>query len=225
MARPVRKSLGCACPGDWRRPWSDSNGPAWWVDVVANSVVGDDRKPAIGAWYLVPEDFPEPICEVDEPDDLEDTLSDRLVDWVLQQRREYPVPSDLSLEPVSQQARQQDITLEQIGQETTYEDIASRHDVPRSITPWLRKDASTRQNYIQICELVAENEFRSYAQLFEVLDVDWTESTVRVHASKDDGLDPCLERDGQVWTLTPAGQRVLDIDWGAVETGLQEVGK
>jgi hypothetical protein len=207
-------------------PWFDGNGPTWWVDAVANSVVDDGRKPAVGAWYLLPEDFPTPISELDLPDATEDALSDRLIDWVLQQRREYPVPSDLSLEPVSQEARQQDITLEQIGQETTYEDIASRHDVPRVITPWLRKNATTRKNYIQVCELVAQNEFRRYDQIHEALSADWSMSTFRNHASNDEnGLGPCIEKDGQIWTLTPVGKRVLDIDWGTVEAGLQEVGQ
>ena len=204
-------------------PWTDRTAPKWWADAVAGDVVDADRQPAIGGWYLLPDDFPEPIDSL-EYEQARDVVSGRLIEWTLRNRRDHTIPSDLSLEPVSDEARQRDITLEQIGQETTYEDIASRHDVPRAISAWLKKDASTRQNYIRVCELVGENEFRRYDQIHDALDSEWSMSAFRNHASNDDsGLGMCLEKDGQLWTLTPVGKRVLDIDWGAVETGLREV--
>jgi len=205
-------------------PWSDSDAPLWWVDVLTgDAVVGDERKPAVGGWYLLPEDFPGPISGIEDVATISESLSDRLIQWVLKQRREYPVPSDLSLEPVDGGDRQRNITLKQVGQETTHEDIAKRHDIPHSIKAWLRKAPATRQQYIQVCELVAENQFESYNQLYKASNVDWAEGTLRNHASKDDGLGPCLERGEGGWSLTPVGQKVLEIDWGAVETGLQEV--
>lgn len=204
-------------------PFADGDNPEWWVDVVAYDVLPSTKNPAVGAWYLLPTDFPEPVASINDPDEAGDAMSERLIEWTLRQRREYDIPVDLSLEPVGVDKRQQDITLEQIGQETTYEDIATRHNVPRAISAWLRKAPKTRQTYIEVCELVSKREFSSYAQIHAALDPDWTEGTFRNHASDDDGLGPCLDRDGQQWVLTPVGKQVPGIDWGAVENGLQEV--
>ncbi|WP_455448182.1 hypothetical protein [Natrinema thermotolerans] len=205
-------------------PWSTKNTPPWWVDVLTGDALAEG-KPAVGGWYLRPEDFPEPIAAIEDPEVAADAVTDRLVEWALQQRREYPVPSTLTLEPLAGDERQQDITLEQIGRETTYEDIAKRHDVPRTITPWLRKAASTRQRYITVCELVDEHKFTSYPELHEALNTDdWTLGTFRNHASDEDRLGPCLDKnDDHEYILTPVGKRVLEIDWGAVEQGLEEV--
>ncbi|APX00190.1 hypothetical protein CHINAEXTREME_20470 (plasmid) [Halobiforma lacisalsi AJ5] len=205
-------------------PWSEDTAPEWWVDVISGDVVSPDRYPAIGGWYLRDEDFPAELAVL-EYDDAETAVTDRLTQWVLRNRRDYAVPSELVLEPVDGQDRQQDITLEQVGQETTYEDIATRYDVPRAISAWLRKDASLRQEFIQTCELVEANDYGSYGELYTALDPSFAEATLRDHASKDNGLGPCLEKDGRndVWSLTPVGQQVLEVDWGAVETALEEV--
>ncbi|WP_226043401.1 hypothetical protein [Natrinema sp. DC36] len=206
-------------------PFADGDDAEWWVDVVAGDVLPASKNPAVGAWYLLPSDFPEPVASIGDPEDVVDAISERLIDWVLRQRREYDIPADLSLRPVGAGDRQQDITLEQIGQETTYEDIASRHNVPRTISDWLRKDAKLRQTFITVCELVAENEFRSYDQIHAALNADFGQSALRHHASNESGLKSCLEKEGQLWTLTPVGKQVLEIDWGIVEKGLQEVSR
>ena len=207
-------------------PWSSRSEPAWWVDVLTGDVVADGQ-PAVGGWFLLPEDFPTPIAGIEDAETAAEAVDSRLVEWVLRNRREYPVPSDLTLEAVTTDDRQQDITLEQIGRETTYEDIAKRHDVPRAITPWLRKEPGTRQSLINICELVAENAFETYQDMHAALDTDWSEATLRRHATTDDMLGMCIEKDDESgeYELTPVGQRVLDIDWGAVEHGLEEVGQ
>ena len=218
------KAWGARVRGVGDDPYADGDDPEWWVDVVTGDVLETVRKPAIGGWYLLPCDFPEPIASIAGAEDAAETITMRLVDWTLQQRREYSVPSDLSLEPVGGPDRQKDITLKQIGQETTYEDIAERNEVPRAITPWLRKAASTRQRYIEVCELVDEHEFTSYQQIHAALDTDeWTEGTLRNHAAGEDQLSPCLDKDGKEYVLTPVGQKVLEIDWGSVEQGLEEV--
>jgi hypothetical protein len=203
--------------------WTDSEAPPWWVDVVVGEVVTADRDPAVGAWYLTPADFPDPIPSIEDPNVASAVVSEQLIEWTLRHRRDYEILSNLSLVPVDGDDRQQDVTLQQIGQETTYEDIANRHNVPRQITPWLRKDTKTRWNYITVCELVAENEFRRYDEIHQALDTDWKENTLRKHASNSDGLEECLKKDGQEWILTPVGERVLEIDWGVIETGLEEV--
>jgi len=204
-------------------PWSTKNTPPWWVDVFTDDVLSEG-KPAVGGWYLRPEDFPDPIAAIDDPETATDAVSERLIEWALKQRREYPVPSTLALEKRTGDERQQDITLEQIGRETTYEDIAKRHDVPRAISSWLQKAPETRQRYIDICELVDAGEYTSYPQLYDALNPDgWAQNTFRRHASGDDQLGPCLDKDGQEYVLTPVGRRVLNIDWGAVEQGLSEV--
>lgn len=201
--------------------WASNGTEVTYAFILSMSIL-------VVAWLTnesTPEDFPDPIAEIDDAEIAADAVTERLVEWVLQQCREYPVPSTLTLEALTEDKRQQDITLEQIGRETTYEDIAKRHDVPRSITPWLRKAASTRQRYIAVCELVDENEFTSYPELHEALNTDdWTLGTFRNHASDDDRLGPCLDKnDHHEYILMAVGERVLEIDWGAVEQGIGEV--
>ncbi|WP_135823090.1 hypothetical protein [Halostella litorea] len=206
-------------------PWLDSDAPPWWVDVITGDVVRDDRKPSVGGWYLLPDDFPAPIAAVEDAEQATEQITSRLIQWVLRQRREYRIPSNLQLEPVGGADRQRDITLEQIGQETTHEDIAKRHDIPPSIKAWLRKAPSTRKTYIEVCEIVANGQYDSYNEIYTELDPEWSEGTFRNHAAKDDGLSPCLDNTDEGYTLRPVGRKVLEIDWGAVETGLQEVGQ
>lgn len=207
-------------------PWSVRSEPAWWVDVLTSEAVAEGQ-PAVGGWFLLPGDFPRPIGTLEDTERATEVIGERLVEWTLRNRRDYPVPSELTLEPLSGDERQQDITLEQIGRETTYEDIATRHDVPRAITPWLRKEPGTRQALIDLCELIDENAFETYQDMHIALETDWSQATLRRHASTEDMLGMCLEKNDEsgVYELTPIGMRVLDIDWGAVEHGLTEVGQ
>ncbi|MDS0280072.1 hypothetical protein NDI85_20000 [Halomicroarcula sp. S1AR25-4] len=83
--------------------WGDT-GPAadadWWVHTPTAAVYDTAREPLVtrtySEWYLLPQDFAEVLGEVPDPADVDASL----VDDVLEARREYEVPNDLTLQEI-----------------------------------------------------------------------------------------------------------------------------
>jgi len=185
----------------------DRASPDYWVDVVEYDILDtDDQTPDVGDWYLLPEDFFN--CVRDGPA----AFTNRLVDWTLRQRREYPVRSDLHLDPTGFEDRQREIQLRKTDREETIDEIGKRHDVPLALRPWLKKQRKTRKNALKACEAVMEHDLATTGEIAEYCP-DWSASTFRTHKSDDRLLKPCLKEDGQSYELTALGEQALDINW------------
>lgn len=77
-----------------RDGWPSKHGDCeWWVEVNDVEVRDAEEPPSVGdyysEWYLLDEDFPDGTERED--------VDEELVQEVLEGRREYPVPNDLSL--------------------------------------------------------------------------------------------------------------------------------
>jgi len=188
----------------WRSKHGDCE---FWVDLRTNTVVTDDTVPDVGTWHLLPEDFEAGIT----PEGVdEDAISS-----ALEHRREYPIESDLSLEPTGYEDRQRDLSLQQHDRDETLSDVVERHNIPDAVAPWLSKEAPTRNNLAEVCRVIGEHDDLSRQQDIADL-VDWGRSTLADHMRKEDSLEKCVTKDGQTYTLTPIGKRAASINWKTV---------
>ncbi|WP_436348946.1 hypothetical protein [Natronorubrum sp. FCH18a] len=188
----------------WRSKHAESE---YWVNLVENTVVTDGSVPEIGTWHLVPEDFENGL----EPGDVDQEA----IDSALERRREYPVESDLSLQPTGFGDRQRELSLQQQDRDTTVSETIEQYNIPESIAPWLSKEAPTREQLVGTCRVVGEHDDLTSQQ--DIADhIDWSRSTLATHLRKSNSLEKCIMQNGKYYELTPVGKRATEIAWDVV---------
>ncbi|MFC4553558.1 MULTISPECIES: hypothetical protein [Halorussus] len=206
----VRQSLN----DYWNTKHSDSE---WWVHVPDAEVREMDDPPKIGdtysEWYLLSEDF---------PDETEREDVDRaLIRDVLENRREYPVKTDLSLAETGAGNRQRDLSIAPADPEDSgVDDLAEEFGVPQDVQPWLAdRTRPGRQRMVEACRILQEHgPFQWYKDMDEFL--SYPESTMRNYVEPE-GLEPCFDTSGSKIKLTPVGEQVANIEWEVLEEKLR----
>ncbi len=188
--------------------WRSKHGDCpYWVDLAENTVVTDDSVPEVGTWHLLPQDFDADL----EPDEIDQAA----IDAALERRREYPVKSDLSLEPTGFGDRQRDLSLQQQDRDTTLSEVVERHNIPEAVAPWLSKKAPTREQLVETCRVVADHD--DLARQEEIAEhIDWSRSNLATHLGKSESLKKCITKSDGTYELTPVGKRAAEIKWKVV---------
>lgn len=231
-AWPVRFA-GARCGlGDKDRGWLDRYGIAWgarvredprdhwlsrhehvdwWVEVNDISIHDLPEKPAIreyySDWYLLDEDFPDGTTR--------DDVDAELVATVLEDRREYPVRSDLSLQDVSDLKTQRSTTYQDAAaaQEERVDEFIEEHDVPAPLESWVTTSNEKLQKLQDVLRVVRDHSVSSYSDIaaYSVA----SESSIQNYAGKDSALDGCMTKapDTDGYQITPIGQKALSIPW------------
>lgn len=231
-AWPVRFA-GARCGlGDKDRGWLDRYGIAWgarvredardhwlsrhehvdwWVEVNDISVHDMPEKPEIreyySDWYLLDEDFPAGTTRED--------VDAELVATVLEERREYPVPSDLSLQDVSDLKTQRSTTFQDVeeAQQERVDDFVEEHDVPKPLESWVTTSDEKLRKLQDVLRVVRDHSVSSYSDIgaYSVA----SESSIQNYAGNDGALDGCMAKapDTKGYQLTPIGQKALSIPW------------
>ncbi|QCC57204.1 hypothetical protein [Natrinema thermotolerans] len=188
----------------WRSKHGDC---AYWVDLAENTVVTDDSIPEVGTWHLLPQDF--------DADLKPEAIDQAAIDAALERRREYPVKSDLSLEPTGFGDRQRDLSLQQQDRDTTLSEVVERHNIPEAVAPWLSKKAPTREQLVETCRVVADHD--DLARQEEIAEhIEWSRSNLATHLRKSESLEKCVTKSDGTYELTPVGKRAAEIKWKVV---------
>lgn len=230
------EALGARVRTSYHAGWKAGSDPEWWVHVPTVDVYEvSEQKPKIdeyySQWYLLPCDFPEDT----EPEDV----TQELVAEALEDRREYPLKTDLTLLPTDVEDRQSTLLLSAKDNESAKEAIIKEESIPQPIHDWLDKQRGPREKLVEACEAISEAEEKA-AAVDEEDDADpdelrirtqrgWAErlsysrSTLANHTGDGQALDPCYkETDDGYYTLTPCGKKVTRIDWQTVEENLYQ---
>lgn len=213
----------------WR---GDADDPEWWVDVVDCSVwdADADGPPAVGDWYLLPEDLAAidpsdgPVEDADVAAFDEASPEDRRewVDAALAERREYEIPNDLLLQPTDHR-RQRTVVLDADDVQANVADICDEFGVPGPIRAWLEAPESKRENMVEaVRALKTHGPVKGGASaLAEHL--SYSRSTLANYWSYEDGLDATWEQSGKVHKLTPVGKQAADLNWEAINDRLDDL--
>lgn len=221
------EAIGARVRTSYLAGWKAGEDPEWWVHVPDAEVVdADDRKPEIqededakmnySEWYLLDTDFPDDV----EPEDVDEDV----VAEALEERREYPLKSDLMLGPAEVRERQTTMVMNAKDNETVKEELIKEHSIPHPVQDWLDKQRSTRQKLVEACLAIAEADDESIRTQEDWADeLSYSRSTLANHTGDGNALDPCIEEtnDGY-YKLSPAGQKVARIDWETIEENLYE---
>lgn len=188
----------------WRTKHGDCE---YWVDLTENTVVTDGSVPEVGTWHLLPRDFDADL----EPE----AVGQEAIDAALERRREYPVKSDLSLEPTGFGDRQRDLSLQQQDRDTTLSEVVERHNIPEAVAPWLSKEAPTREQLVAACRVIGEHD--DLARQEEIAEhLEWSRSALSRHLGKSESLKKCVTKSGGTYELTPIGKRAAEVKWKVV---------
>jgi len=186
----------------------------WWVHVPDAEVREMNSPPEIGdtysEWYLLSTDFPEGTGRED--------VGRELVRGVLEDRRDYPLKTNLSLVETDAMDRQRDLSMSPSDSDDAgVDEIAEEYGVPQAIHDWLTdRTQSGREKMVEVCRALQDAEdIRTTADIADL--VSFSESTLRNYTS--DGLKPCIEKN-TFYELTPVGEQVANIDWDSLEERL-----
>lgn len=221
------KALGARVRVSYRDNWRDGGDPDWWVHVPDAEVVDpDDRTPQIeededskmnySEWYLLPSDFPEDT----DPEDVDEAL----ITEVLEQRRDYPLKTDLMLGSADVADRHTTMVMNAKDNETVKDELIKEHSIPHPVQDWLDKQRSTRRKLVEACVAIADADEKSILTQQDWADeLTYSRSTLANHTGDGEALDPCIQQtDDGYYELSPAGQAVARIDWENVEENLYE---
>ncbi|QLD84798.1 hypothetical protein HWV23_03405 [Natronomonas halophila] len=186
----------------------------WWVEVNDIEVHDGDEKPAIrdyySDWYLIDDDFPDDISPAD--------IDAEVVAEALERRREYPVPSDLSLYPTEQPRAERTTTIRDAekAQEERVKNNLDDHDIPTVIEPWAYVSDDKRSNMLDVLRAVRDNRVGTYGQIADHCTVK--ETTIANYASTNEDLGACIVKDEELggYVLTPVGEKALNAPWSDI---------
>lgn len=186
--------------------WQSRHSPDWWVETNALEVV-EDEIPDPGEWFLLDEDFPDGVGPADVDRDL--------VDDVLVERREFQIPSELSLRDVSTIAGERTEILRDLdeAQADELEENFAEFDVPKTLRPWARTTAEKRERMLSLLEAIRDGSHKTQASISRQIAI--APGTVGTYLSDNDALATAAVKDGEsgVWSLTPIGEEALSIPW------------
>jgi hypothetical protein len=186
----------------------------WWVEVNDIEAHEGEEKPAIrdyySDWYLLDRDFPTGTAREDVDADL--------VTEVLEQRREYPVRSDLSLYDVSELRAERTETIRDAEEaaEMHIEDALDEYDIPTVLEPWAHTTENKRENMQAVLKAVRDNRVSSHSDISRYCTVGT--STISNYTSDDGELGACIVKDPATggYDLTPVGEKALAVPWDEV---------
>lgn len=221
------RARGCRVRGtyhDWEAESSDED---WWVHVPegADGVYDTDDPPRRGdlysEWYLLERDFPEGAA----PEDVDEDL----IETVLEQRREHPLKSDLSLEPTDDEDKRRSVTMraKADSREASIDQTLRQHQLPNSLRSFLVTDSGrlrtddARQTMFRILEVIENHEITKYVDIEEATEGEITYSTAGNYLGDDDPLAVCVDKSGDEWTPTSVGEQALDVAWDVIADNLQ----
>jgi len=190
---------------NWRRRMSFD----WWVNTNTGEVV-TGRIPDPGEWFLLDADFPEDV----DRDDVDEVL----VEDVLQERREFEIPSDLSLQDVSGIIGERSEQLRDLeaAEDERLQEAFEEYDVPKSLRPWAQCSAEKRDRMLSVLEAIREGQLTSQGAIGQASGV--SSSTVANYLSDNDAIATAAVKDEDLghWALTPIGHDALSIPWDDV---------
>lgn len=198
-----------------RDNWASRNDDIeWWVEVNDIEVRDGDTKPTVGdyysEWHLLDRDFPDGT----DPDDVDEAL----VEDVLEERREYPIPSDLSLQSTEHlKARRERIFRDpEEAREARLQERLEEQDVPTALHEWPEHNAEMRERMLTVLRWLDEHVAENYGAI--VAGTGVSKSTISRYFSDDEKLELCVVEDEDLggWTLTPIGEDALRVDWDAI---------
>lgn len=212
--------------------WKGDEPAEWWVDVVDLSVYNlkEDGKPDIGNWFLLPEDLEgvdldevlTESYEVDEFATLDTKQRRKWVDAVLEERREYPVPNNLLLQPSGQENKQRSVSLGVDDAESAIDELADEFGVPAPLRAWLDSPPSKREKLIEAVTVLDEHAgLRTAVEVAEHL--SYSRSTLANYWSKEDGLGETWTQRGKQYVLTPIGKQAVAMDWETINERLEDI--
>lgn len=194
---------------------------SWWVHVPdLEKYAVNERTPNVGEqyaeWYLLESDFPDDVDRSDVDRDL--------VNETLEQRREYSVEACLNLVSSGEGTESHTLHEEETESRTeTAEMIVSKHNLPIRVTSWFvgedgRINGGIKlANSRKILRAIEAGEFETLAAVGEQVDLNY--HTVGDHLREE--LKPCVSRDGEYFTITEAGERVLNTDLDEVANEIE----
>lgn len=195
----------------WHRQFDDVD---WWVEVNDIEVRDGDQKPErdphYSEWYLIDRDFPGGTSREDVDEDL--------VESVLEDRREFEIPSDLSLVDISELTVERTTTFkdaEEAEEEHVVEQM-EEHDIPSVLEPWAYASASKRENMLHVLRVVKEARVSTYGDIADRCPVG--SSAIGNYTSDDNELGACMVKDPETggYDLTPIGEEALEAPWSDI---------
>lgn len=193
---------------NWARRNSDVE---WWVEVNDTSIQDSSVKPTIrdyySDWYLLDRDFPDRTGR--------DDVDEELVDQVLEQRREYPIPCDLSLREVSELRGERTTTIRDAeeAKEERIESALEEYDVPAPLESLAYVKPEKRENMMEVLRVVRDRRVGKYSDIAKHCRVSG--STIGNYTSDDGELNGCIvkDRDSGGYEITPLGEKALEVPW------------
>lgn len=194
---------------------SDHREKDCWIDCFTGRVseldLDEDNAPEFGQWHLFGADLPDDV-DVTPGDEVDgEAIAD-----ALHQRREYPVPSDLSLTSVESAATRQ---LSFVGAERAQDERKNRvlqeHDVPRALGHWIGAKEDMRQKMMWVMQALKHDEDKqltSHAKIGDRCDIPT--STVRYYINDDEKLGQCVTTGASgAYRLTNVGEAAMEVNW------------
>lgn len=195
----------------WSSRFSDAE---WWVEVNDILVYDAGTEPTVGdyysQWYLLDRDFPERTTR--------DDVDGELVEQVLESRREYTVPSDLSMRSVRELQRSRTAVYRDLdeAQEERLEERLEEHNVPTVLHAWTTKQQSKRSRMLDILKVVRDEDVSRYPEITEKTGI--ARSTISGYMQDNSELAACIVDDEDLgrYALTPIGEKALELPWARI---------
>ncbi|WP_276257216.1 hypothetical protein [Halomontanus rarus] len=211
----------------WR---GEDDDPEWWVNVVDCSVsdFDEDGKPEIGDWFLLPEDIEDVDVSVADGAPVAGRFVDasrevrrEWTDAALEERREFPIPNDLLLQPSGHHNKQRSVTLDADAVSKELDDLVEEFNVPGPIRTWFEYPPGKRGKLIEAVRAIdSQKGLKTTADVAEHL--SYSVSTLRNYWSKEDCLDKCWKQSGKTYIATPIGEKAAALDWESINERLEE---
>lgn len=219
------RARGCRVRGKYHNWTPVERENDWWVHVPEAQVYDVEDPPRRGdyysEWYLLEEDFP-PLTDQDDVDE-------DLIEAVLEQRRDHPLPSDLSLQPTDDSDKRRSLTMraKADARKASVEQQLRQHDLPLDLKPFVATDSGqlrqdeTREKMVWMLQLIDEEDVGKYKDIEEATDGEISWSAASNYLGKDHDLIPCVNKDGDTWELTELGEEALDAPWDVIAADLR----
>jgi len=198
-----------------RDRWTDRFGDVeWWVETNDVEVRHVDVEPTVGEhyseWYLLDRDFPSGTSRED--------VDEQLVATVLEDRREYQVPSDLSLRSVKELQRERTEVFRDLdeAQEMHLSERLEEHNVPSVLQGWATTKADKRARMQDVIRIVRDNELSRLADISSQTGLPT--STIGGYLQENGDLGACVFKDDDLgrYAVTPLGEEALELPWSKI---------
>jgi len=188
---------------------------AWPESADSFDTDGERRSgpPDRGEWYLLEEDIRE--VAGDRPAQV-DALPVEVLDHVLEERQEYPVPQDLRPQPVDVTDEQRDLSListEEAEARQTNE-IYQKYGLDGVLRDWVSCKEETVLKMTRILEAIEDHAPSTYGEIEDLTGIP--ESTIKAYGREDARLGACMSKSNGVYQLTPVGKSAVETSWRAV---------